>query len=110
MVEDLGFTRFGLGDQRLIEDIKNILADFLEFGLNLLAVIANGTNVLLGSLGFLLLLDGRDDAPRSTSCADHILVCDREEVTFIDSEFTTELVEMSAFRRSNTRIADSTAP
>ena len=49
--------------------------------------------MLLRTLGFLLLLDGRNDAPRSTSCANNILVCDREEVAFIDGKFTTKLDE-----------------
>lgn len=63
VVEDLRLARFGLGDQGLIENIKDILADFLELGLNLLAVIADGGNVFFSSLRLLLLLDRGDNAP-----------------------------------------------
>ena len=57
MVEDLGLSRFGLWDQGLVEDIENILADLLELGLNLLAVITDGSNVLVGAFRLLLLFD-----------------------------------------------------
>jgi hypothetical protein len=57
VVEDLGLARLGLWDQGLIQDIKDILANFLEFGLNLLAVGSDGLNMLIGALGLLLLLD-----------------------------------------------------
>ena len=78
MVEDLGLSGLGLWNQGLIKDIKDILADLLELGLNLLAVIANGGDVLLGPLGLLLLLDGGDDAPGGTAGSDDVLVGDRE--------------------------------
>lgn len=42
VIEDLGLAGFGLGDKGFIEDIEDILTDFLEFGLNLLAVITDG--------------------------------------------------------------------
>lgn len=63
MVEDLGLARLGLGDERLIEDVEDILADLLELGLDLLSVLADGANVLLGTLRLLFLLDRGDDAP-----------------------------------------------
>lgn len=50
VVENLGFASLGLGDQALVEDIEDILADLLEFGLDLLTVVANGANVLIGAL------------------------------------------------------------
>ena len=77
MVEDLGLAGFGLGNQGLIENVKNILADLLELGLNLLAVIADGGNMLLGSLRLLLLFDRGDDAPRGTSGTHDVLVRNR---------------------------------
>jgi hypothetical protein len=91
VIEDLGLARLGLWDERLIQDIEHILANFLEFGLNLLAIVTNGANMLVRALRFLLLLDGRDDAPRSTSGSDHVLVSNREQVSFVDSEFSTKL-------------------
>ena len=63
MVEDLGLARLGLGDERVVEDVEDILADLLKLGLDLLAVITDGANVLLGALGLLLLLDRGNDAP-----------------------------------------------
>lgn len=91
VVEDLGFTRFGLGDQRLVEDVENILADLLELQFNLLAVFTDGADVLVRAPGLLLLLDGGDDAPRSTTSANDVLVRDGEEIALIDSEFSTNL-------------------
>ena len=74
VVENLGLARFGLGDQRLVQHIKNILADALEFGFDLGTVVPDDGDVLLRSLRLFLLLDGRDDPPGSTSSADYVLV------------------------------------
>jgi hypothetical protein len=63
VVEDLGLARLGLGDEGVVEDVEDILADLLELGLDLLAVFTDGANVLLGALGLLLLLDRGNDAP-----------------------------------------------
>jgi len=57
VIKDLGLSRLGLGDQRFIQNIKNILADFLKFSLDLLAVITNGRNMLVGAFRLFLLLD-----------------------------------------------------
>ena len=91
MVENLGLSGLGLWNQGFVKDIKDILADLLELGLNLLAVIANGGDVLLGPLGLLLLLDGGDDAPGGTAGSDDVLVCDREQVALVNRELTTVL-------------------
>lgn len=95
MVEDLALARLGLGDQGVVKDVENILADLLELGLDLLAVVADDVNVLVGTLLLLLLLDRGDDAPRGTSGTDDVLVGDREEVTLVNGEFTTDLVVVS---------------
>lgn len=47
VIENLGFTRLGLRDKRFVEDIEDILADFLELGLDLLAVVTDGRDMLL---------------------------------------------------------------
>lgn len=91
MVEDLGLPSLGLRDQSIVEDIEDVLADLLEFCLNLLTVITDGGNVLVGTFGLFLLLDGRDDAPGRPSRANDILVCNREEVSFVDGQLTTKL-------------------
>jgi hypothetical protein len=63
VIKDLGLARLGLWDQGLIENVEDILADLLELGLDLLTIIADGRDVLLGALGLLLLLDRGDNAP-----------------------------------------------
>lgn len=91
VVEDLGLAGGGVGDEEVVEDIENILADLLELGLDLVAVILDGRDVLVGALRFLLLLDRGDDAPRGTSGADNVLVGDAEEVTLVNSELSAQL-------------------
>lgn len=63
VVEDLGLSGLGLGDQAVVENIENILANLLELELNLLTVLADDADVLVCALLLLLLLDGGDDAP-----------------------------------------------
>jgi hypothetical protein len=57
VVEDLALARLGLGDEAVIEHIEDILAHVLQLGLDLLAVVADDADVLLGALGLLFLLD-----------------------------------------------------
>jgi hypothetical protein len=67
------------------------LADFLEFGLNLLTVITDGRNMLIGTLGLLLLLDRRDYAPGSTSSANDVLVGNGQKVSLVNGKFSAQL-------------------
>lgn len=76
VVEDLGLASLSLGDQGVAQNVQHILADLLEFGLNLLAIVTDDGNVLVRALGLLLLLDGGDDAPRGTAGTDNVLVRD----------------------------------
>lgn len=98
VVEDLALAGLGLGDQALIEDVQHIQADILELSLDLLAVLADDADVLVRALGLLLLLDARDDAPGSTTCADHVLVRDREEVTLVHGELAAQLFNVCQYR------------
>jgi hypothetical protein len=50
VVEDLGFARFGLGDEELVKNVQDVLADLLELGLDLLSVLADGRDMLIRSL------------------------------------------------------------
>ena len=68
MVEDLGLAGGGIRDEGLVEDVEDLLADLLELGLDLVAVVLDGRDVLIGTLGLLLLLDGGDDSPAPKSC------------------------------------------
>ena len=63
MVEDLGLAALSRGDKVAVKALEDVLADLAELGLDLLAVLADGANVLVGALGLLLLLDGRDNSP-----------------------------------------------
>lgn len=91
MVEDLALARLGLGDEAVVEDVENILADALKLALNLLTVVADGGDVLVGSLGLLFLLDAGDDAPRGTAGADNVLVGNGEKVALVDCELAADL-------------------
>lgn len=91
MIEDLGLARLGLWNQGLIQDIEDILADLLEFGFDLLTVVADSRNVLVGTLGLLLLFDRRDYAPGSTSGADNVLISDGQKVSLINGKFSAQL-------------------
>jgi len=63
VVEDLRLAGFCLGNQAIVQNVKHILADLLELGLDLLAVTPDGVDMLIGALGLLFLLDRGDDAP-----------------------------------------------
>jgi hypothetical protein len=67
------------------------LADFLEFGLNFLTVVTDGRNMLIGTLGLLLLLDRRDYAPGSTSSANNVLVGNGQKVSLVNGKFSAQL-------------------
>ena len=92
VIEDLGLAGLGFRNQALVEHVKDILTDRLKLLLDLLTVLADGSNVLVGTFGFLLLLDGRDDAPGCTPSADNVLVRNREQVTLINGQFTSQLL------------------
>ena len=77
VVEHLRLAGLGLGNQRLVENVEDILADALKFRLNLLAVLANDRDIFLRSLGVLLLLNGGDDAPRGTAGTNDVFVGNR---------------------------------
>jgi hypothetical protein len=57
VVKDLGLARLGLWNQGLVQNVKNILADLLEFGFDLLAIVSDGRYMLVGTFGLFLLLD-----------------------------------------------------
>jgi hypothetical protein len=91
VVEDLALARLRLGDEAVIEDVEDILADVLELGLDLLAVFADDSDVLVRALGLLLLLDAGNDTPRSTTGADYVLVGHGQQVTLVNGKFAADL-------------------
>lgn len=70
----------------LVEAGQDVLADVGELELDLLAVLLDEADLGLVALGLLLLLDGCDDPPRSTACANDVLVSDGQEVALLDGE------------------------
>ena len=94
VVKNLGLAAGGLRDQVLVENIEDVLADSLELLLDLDAVVADRTHVLLGALGLLLLLDGGDDSPRGPAGADDVLVGDAEEVALVDGQLEAHLRDL----------------
>lgn len=94
VIEDFGLASLRVGDQALIEDVENILADLLELRLDLGAVIANDGNVLFRALALFLLFNRRDDAPRRTTGTDNILVGNAEKVTLVDGELAAQLGDL----------------
>jgi len=57
VVEDLGLSSLGLGNQGVVENIKNILTDLLKLELDLLTVFADNADVLVRTFLLLLLLN-----------------------------------------------------
>ena len=84
VVEDFGFAALGRFDQMLIENLKDIFADFGKLCLDLLTVLFNQANLRLVAFRFLLLLDRCDNPPRGTSGSDYVFVGDREEVALFN--------------------------
>ena len=70
----------------LFEDIKDILADLRKLSLNLLPVSLDHGDLGFITLALLFLLDGGDDAPARTASADHVLVCDGQEIAFFHGQ------------------------
>lgn len=87
----LGLSSLGSGDQVLVEDFEDVVADVRELGLDLLAVRLDLLHLALVPLALFLLLDRADDPPRSPTRANHVLVRDGEEVALLDGELETEL-------------------
>lgn len=98
VVEHLALTGLRLGDEALVENIEHILTHPLKLELDLLAVLADDADVLVRALGLLFLLNTRDDAPGSTTRADHVLVGDRKQVALVDSELATDLYHLRQSR------------
>lgn len=91
MVEHLGLSGFRLGNQGLIKDIKDITTNLLQLRFNLLTVFTDLSNVLVGALSLLLLLDARDNSPRCTSGTNNILVSNGQEIALVNGKFTAKL-------------------
>lgn len=63
VIEDLRLAGSGRGDEVLVQNVEDILADLGELALDLLPVALDHGDLSLIALRLLLLLDGGDDAP-----------------------------------------------
>ena len=92
MVKHLGLAGLGTRNKTLVKNVEDILANILKLSLDLLAIVTDGSDPLLFALGLLFLLDGRDNAPRSTAGPNNVLVGNGEKIALVDSELTTNLL------------------
>lgn len=63
VIKDCGLASAGRRNQVLINDSKNVIADFRKLLFDLVSVIFDALYVLLIPLALLLLLDGGHDPP-----------------------------------------------
>ena len=85
VVEDLGFSVGGLGDELGVNEVKDLIAVFVELTLNLGFVAAEEADVL-GALLFFLLLNGGEGSPGSSSGSDGVLVGNGKEVSLLNGQ------------------------
>mmetsp|Transcript_43200 Transcript_43200/g.102919 ORF Transcript_43200/g.102919 Transcript_43200/m.102919 type:complete len:270 (-) Transcript_43200:51-860(-) len=88
LVEDLGLTAAGFGNELVIQEGQDGVADRLQLLLHLLAVLLGITGVFVVALGSLLLHHAGDDAPCSTARAHGVLVGHRQQVALLYGKFT----------------------
>lgn len=63
VVEDLALTSLSRGNEVLIENSEDIIADIGKFSFDLVSVRLDLFNLSSVAFGLLLLLDGGDDSP-----------------------------------------------
>jgi len=83
VVENFGFLRCGVGDEGFLNDAKDVVTDFDEFGFDLGLVVLDDFHLV----AIALLFDAGNDAPRCSSGSDDILVGNAQQVAFLDGEF-----------------------
>ena len=75
----------GAGDQSLVEDLEDVVAELVKLGLDL-ALVVSQKREILGSLGLLLGLDGGKGSPGGSSGSDGVFVGDGKKVSLLDAE------------------------
>lgn len=86
VVEDLGLARLGRGDQVLVKNVEDVVADLGKLVLNLLAVLLDKGDLGRVALRLLLLLDGSNYSPRGAASTNDVLVGDGEKVALLDGQ------------------------
>ena len=85
VVEDLGFSDGGLGEEEFVDEFEDFLAVFVEFILDF-ALVASEEADVLGALLFFFFLDGGKGSPGSSSGSDGVFVGDGKKIPFFNSE------------------------
>lgn len=78
-------------DEMLVDHSHDIMTDAGKLRFDFAPVLLDPLHVMLISLRFLLLFDRREDSPRCSPRADHVLVSDREQVPLLDRQFHVQL-------------------
>lgn len=86
MVEHLGLAGCGGGNEVLVKDFEDIVADLGELGLDLLSVLLDESDLRRVALRLLLLLNRSDYSPRGAASTNDVLVGDGEKVALLDGE------------------------
>lgn len=75
----------------LVDHSHDIMTDAGKLRFDFAPVLLDPLHVMLISLRFLLLFDRRENSPRCSPRADHVLVSDREQVPLLDRQFHVQL-------------------
>lgn len=86
VIEHFSFVSLHIWHQRVLEEVKNVLANAGELALDLLLVVLDFLDVLSVALDVLLLLNGGEHTPGRTSRANHVLEGDSQDVSLLYSE------------------------
>ena len=83
IVENLCLLGGGIGDEALLDDAEDVVADIAELVFDLDLVILDDGHFV----GVALLLDGGHHSPTCPSRSNDVLVGDREEISLLHGEF-----------------------
>lgn len=83
VIEDLGLSSLGGGNEMVIENLEDIFADIGQLSLDLLTVLLDEGDLSLVSFRLFLLLNGSNDSPGGTSGTDDVLVGNRQQVALL---------------------------
>mmetsp|Transcript_3803 Transcript_3803/g.7546 ORF Transcript_3803/g.7546 Transcript_3803/m.7546 type:complete len:263 (-) Transcript_3803:231-1019(-) len=83
VVKDLGLLGGGVGDEALLDDGQDVVADVAQLVLDLDLVVLDDAHFV----GVSLLLDGGHHAPGGTTGADYVLIGDGEQISLFNGEF-----------------------
>lgn len=86
VVKDLGLAALSRGDQVAVQALQDVLADLGEFGLDLLTVLLDKSDLSLIALGLFLLLDRGDDSPGRATGTNDVLVGNGQQISLLNGE------------------------